>query len=103
MLAKEFHPSDTQLLNARTNLQADARINLSSLPSPIDLSDPVKSYSPLWCDLFLDDNGNKALVPLRRIPTHLIGPSEIWFILYLLKYLINWLFEQKINHLSPRR
>ena len=60
MLAEELYPSNTLLLNVQTNLQADARTDLASLPSPVDLSDPVKFYSPLWCALFLDDNGNKS-------------------------------------------
>ena len=60
MLAEELHPSDTQLLNARTDLQVDARTDLASLPLPVNLSDPLRSCSPLWCTLFLDDNGNKG-------------------------------------------
>ena len=52
---------------------------------------------------FLKIMAIKALVPPRQVPTHLIGPFEVQLIFYLLQYLINWLFEQRINYLSPQR
>ena len=43
----------------------------------------------------------EALVPFEHIPTHLIRSLEVNLVFYLLQYLINWLFEQRIDYLSP--
>ena len=66
----------------------------------------VISQSPVilcFVPFFLVIMAVKAMVSPRWIPPILLGHLKYGLFFYLLQYLIDWLFEQWINHLSPRR
>ena len=81
-MAEKPRPFGTQPQSDLFALQAGARTASISQPSPIDLNGCARFYNPRLYVPYPNGSDNRDSSYTWMNPPHLIGPLEVWFILY---------------------